>query len=209
MPNNTTTGYEIANIAVNAVVFTIKDEKLLVYLSSRDKVPFQDLLELPGGLVLSKETAEDTLNRKVQDVTGVQDVFYQQFFTFTNPGRDPRSRTISVGFLAIIASTKITDFQNFHDISSLTQLAFDHQEIIAKATQFLQQNIDNKFFASQFLPKYFPLNDLQMIYEVVKQQKLDNRNFRKQVLNSDMVEKVPIKQKNVSHRPASLYQFKT
>lgn len=198
--------YEQGRIAVDTVIFTIRKRKLLVYLNTREKDPYKNLLELPGGLLLSKETAEETLARKLKDVVGTKNVFFQQFYTFTKPGRDPRGRIISIGFIALLSQDKITNIEKFHQLSNLPKLAFDHREIINKAYKYLQQNLDNQF-VRQFLPVHFPLNNLQVIYEVIGRKKLDNRNFRKRVLDSGIVKKISEIQKNVSHRPATLYQW--
>ena len=200
------TNYESGRIAVDAVIFTIKEKKLLVYLNKREKDPFKHLAELPGGLLLPNETAEETLARKLKDVTGMTDVFFEQFHSFTKPNRDPRGRTISIGFIALVSEDKIPATASFYEVANLPKLAFDHQEIIGKAYAYLQENLDHQF-VKQFLPLQFPLNDLQAVYEVIGQKKLDNRNFRKKILDSGTVKKIKKIQKNVSHRPAALYQY--
>lgn len=198
--------YEQGKIAVNAVVFTIQNNDLFVYLDIREKEPFKDSLELPGGLLLPDETAEGTLFRKLKDI-GQKDIFFQQFYTFTSPKRDPRGRTISIGFIALLSPDKILHTENFYQLSSLSKLAFDHQEIMNMAVKYLEQNTDS--LVRQFMPDFFPLNDLQRVYEVIRQKKLDNRNFRKKVLDSGILKKIKKTQKNVAHRPATLYKFTT
>ncbi|MFA5933231.1 MAG: NUDIX domain-containing protein [Microgenomates group bacterium] len=198
--------YEQGNIAVDAVIFTVYDQNLLVYLNTREKEPFKGLFELPGGLLLPNETAEDTLSRKLKDIVENNDVFFEQFRTFTKPKRDPRGRTISIGFIALVPYDHIINTKNLCPVNSLSDLAFDHIEIIMKAQKYLEENTDK--LARQFMPKLFPINDLQIVYEVAGQKKLDNRNFRKKVLDSGVLKKMGKTQKNVTHRPANLYQFK-
>lgn len=198
--------YEQGKIAVNAVVFTIQNSSLFVYLDVREKEPYKNLFELPGGLLLAGETAERTLARKLKDI-GQENIFFQQFYTFTAPKRDPRGRTISIGFIALLSPDKILHTENFYQLSNLSKLAFDHQEIINMAVKYLEQNTDS--LVRQFMPDFFPLNDLQRVYEVIGQKKLDNRNFRKKVLDSGILKKIKKTQKNVAHRPATLYQFTT
>src|SRR5689334_22823580 len=118
--------YEEGRIAVDSVIFTIKDQTLLVYVHTREKDPYKDLAELPGGLLLPDETAEETLARKLKDVTGDSDVFFEQFYTFTDPQRDPRKRTISIGFIALLSADKIVNAENFYKVTKLPKLAFDH-----------------------------------------------------------------------------------
>jgi 8-oxo-dGTP diphosphatase len=38
-------------------------------------------------------------------------------------------------------------------------------------------------------------------------EKLDKRNFRKQIISKGILEKTNEKQKGVSHKPAELYKF--
>lgn len=199
--------YETGRIAVDAVIFTIQDHKLMVYLNTREKEPYEGMAELPGGLLLSEETAEATLSRKLNDVIGSDQVFFEQFHTFTHPKRDPRVRTVSIAFIALVPKNKVAHTEKFHSIDELPPLAFDHREIVDKAHRYLRNNLDHQF-VKQFLPENFPLNDLQMVYEVISQKKIDNRNFRKKMLDSGVVKKVAKVQKNVMHRPAALYRFK-
>ena len=89
-----------AKVAVDAVIFTIHDDQLKVLLFTREKEPFQGKLELPGGLLLKKETANESLQRKLNGIIDTKAL--TQFHTFTNPDRDPRGRVISIGFFAFI-----------------------------------------------------------------------------------------------------------
>jgi 8-oxo-dGTP diphosphatase len=202
--------YEKARIAVDAVIFTIHDRRLKVLLRRREKEPHKSRLELFGGLLRENETAEGTLRRKLSDTLGKDDskgIFFQQFFTFTKPGRDPRERTASIGYITLISSEKLKSMDGWHDIDSLPELAFDHTEIIEKAREYLRNNTGSAII-SQFMPAEFPLNRLQEAYEIIEGKKYDNRNFRRKMLYSEIVEDTKKLEKNVSHRPAKLFRFK-
>ncbi len=198
--------YETGRIAVDVVLLTIKDNSFWVYLNSREKEPFRGMVELPGGLLFPDETAEDTLLRKVTDGIGFTNLSIQQFHTFTEPDRDPRVRTISIAYLALVPAERVSQWDHFRNISELPKLAFDHQKIIVQARAFIKQNATDQF-AKQLLPEYFPLNHAQLVYELMQGEVMDNRNFRKKLLASGVVEKASQKQKNVTHRPATLYKF--
>ena len=58
------------------------------------------------------------------------------------------------------------------------------------------------------LPSKFTLSQLQYIYEILLDEKLDKRNFRKQAKNNEALKVTNEKQKGVSHKPARLYTFK-
>jgi 8-oxo-dGTP diphosphatase len=202
--------HEKARIAVDAVIFTIHDRRLKVLLTRREKEPFKGRLELFGGLLHENETAEDTLRRKLSETLGKEDskgLFFQQFFTFTSPSRDPRERTISIGYITLINSQRLKSMDGWHDCKSLPELAFDHNEMVEKARAFLKENMGSQI-VKQFMPESFPLNSLQEAYEIIEGNKYDNRNFRKKMLYSEAVEDTKKLEKNVSHRPAKLFRFK-
>ncbi len=199
--------YEKSRVAVDAVIFTIQNNNLKVFLNTREKEPSKGLLELPGGLLQDQETAEITLKRKLIETVGNYDIFFEQFNTFTKPDRDPRERTVSIGFLALVSSDKIVNAVHWHDIDTLSDLAFDHKQIIIKAREYLRMNLRSTI-VKQFLPEHFPLNALQDVHEVIEDKQYDNRNFRKKMITSGMVIETDLRERNVSHRPAKLFKFK-
>jgi 8-oxo-dGTP diphosphatase len=92
------------------------------------------------------------------------------------------------------------------DIEELPEMAFDHNEIVNEAIDFLRKEIDHEV-TSELLPRKFTLSQLQELYEIILDEKLDKRNFRKQIISKGILEKTNEKQKGVSHKPAELYKF--
>ncbi len=199
-----TKDYELTKVGIDPIILTIHNKKLKVFLKKREKEPYKTKLELPGGLIKIDETAENALLRKLNELLDKPDIFFEQFFTFTDPLRDPRERTISIGFIALIDHEKIESLDSWHDCKNLDDLAFDHEMIISKAREYLQKNI-NADMIKQFMPKEFPLNNLQEAYEIITETKYDNRNFRKKMISSGMVKETDKLETNVSHRPAKLF----
>lgn len=195
--------YDKAFVAVDPVIFAIIDSQLNVLLKKREKEPFKNKYELPGGLLAKDETAEETLSRKLKNIAG-ETSFFVQFNTFSAPERDPRGRTISIGFIALVNESTVNDGKWF-PAERLPEVAFDHKTIITTAQKHLQENLDS--IVRHFLPDKFPINMLQLVHEVVKKEKYDNRNFRKKIIASGIVQESKQSEKNVSHRPAKLYKF--
>lgn len=199
--------YETSKIAIDPVIFTIHQSKLKVLLHIREKEPVESMKELPGGLLLPHETAEESLKRKLKELVGHENLFFKQFHTFTEPNRDPRERTISIGFISLINEAKIKELVKWFDYDSIKDLAFDHKKILEAARAYLKENVDSSI-VKHFMPKLFPLNKLQEVYEIIEETKYDNRNFRKKMIGSGIVEETNQLEKNVSHRPAKLFKFK-
>lgn len=200
-------GYETARVAVDPVIFTILEGRLSVILSRREKAPYRGRYELPGGLVLRGENPKETLKRKLKQLFGTEKAYFTQFETFAEPKRDPRRRTVSIGFIALVRENMVSNREAWFPIRSLPPLAFDHNVMIGNAFLFLRNNI-NTIIAKQFLPEEFPLNQLQKVYEVIKSEKYDNRNFRKKMINDGVVVETGMKMQHTSHRPPRLYRFK-
>ena len=196
--------YTTARVAVDPVVFTIHNRTLKVLLVQREKDPFKGAYELPGGLLQGNETAEETLARKLQELAG-KSVFFTQFYTFSDPKRDARERTISIGFISLTHELSVAQHYSWHDYQKLPKLAFDHQKIILKARFYLKEHADE--LVRHFMPKLFPLNKLQEVYELIEEKSYDNRNFRKQMITSGLVEETKYLERDVSHRPAKLFKF--
>jgi len=130
--------YVTSKIAIDPVIFTIHQSKLKVLLHIREKEPFNDMKELPGGLILPKETAEESLQRKLKELVGHEKLYFKQFYTFTKPTRDPRGRTVSIGFVSLINEAKIKEFVKWYEYNLLKSLAFDHKQILEAARMYLK-----------------------------------------------------------------------
>lgn len=85
----------------------LSKKNLSVILVKRDKEPFKDMLVLPGGYVNNNETSEDAAKRILEKETGLTDI--NLYLSSINDGvkRDPRNRTISVSYIALVDVEKI------------------------------------------------------------------------------------------------------
>jgi 8-oxo-dGTP diphosphatase len=209
--------YEHPHPAVTAdiVVFTIRDDQLKLLLIRRAFSPHKGKWALPGGFVDIDEGLEEAANRELKEETGVSDVYLEQLYTFGKPKRDPRERVITVAYYALIPSDKMqlqaaTDAEavGWFGMDELPELAFDHADIVTMAHQRLVAKLDYSTLAFQFLPESFTLHELQNIYEIICQEVLDKRNFRKWVLGLGQIEETGGKQTGGAHRPAKLFKMK-
>ncbi len=133
------------SVTVDSVVFCKVNNQFKVLLIQRKNEPFKGQWALPGGFVDKGEDLETAAKRELEEETGVKVESMQQVQAFGKPGRDPRGHTISIGFLSRIyceehlePSDDAKDARWF-EIEKLPDmdLAFDHDEIINVAQQFL------------------------------------------------------------------------
>lgn len=208
--------YERPGLTVDCVVFGLDllEETLKVILIERDVEPFRGEWAIPGGFVKSNETLIEAANRELSEETGLTDVFLEQLFTFGDPGRDPRGWVVSVAYYALVspekhhlvASTDARQAQWF-SIDHLPTLAFDHEQILQTALNRIRGKLSYAPIGFELLPQKFTIKQLQKLYEIVLDQLLDNRNFRKKIFSMDVLKELDEMQKGVPHRAARLYRF--
>lgn len=110
--------YERPSVAADMVIFTVTDEEadsyrklpekeLRILLIRRGGHPFLGKWALPGGFVQPSETTEQAAARELREETGVDDVYLEQLYTFSDIGRDPRTWVMSCSYMALINSDKL------------------------------------------------------------------------------------------------------
>lgn len=201
-------------LTVDCIVFGLDNDELKVMLIQRDLEPFEGCWALPGGFVHVDETLEDAAYRELSEETGITNVFLEQLYTYGAVDRDPRERIVSVAYYALVnleghEIKASTDARNaaWFSISDIPPLAFDHVEIYEMALTRLKGKIRYQPIGFELLPRKFTLSQLQRVYELILEEKLDKRNFRKKILKMDMLEELDEIQQDVSHRAARLYRF--
>lgn len=207
---------EKPHIAVDIVIFTIIKDRLSILLIRRGVKPFKGQWALPGGIVNKNEPLKKAAARELKEETGVGDIYLEQLYTFGAPFRDPRGRTISVAYFALInrppqlkATTDAADAQWFSLKKMPNHLAFDHKKIISYALKRLRWKLEYTNITSNLLSKYFTLSELQRVYEIILGKKLDKRNFRKKILSLDLIKPARKKKKGVAYRPPQMWYFAT
>ena len=189
--------YERPSVTVDMVIFTIREGDLKVLLIQRGGHPYKGMWAIPGGFVKMDESLEDGAKRELQEETAVQDVYMEQLYTFGDPGRDPRTRVISVAYFALVEANQVKTIQAGSDAQqaewfsmyALPPLAFDHAKILDYALTRLRYKLEYTNVAFALLPATFTLTELQHIYEIILHKALDKRNFRKKILGMEMDER--------------------
>jgi 8-oxo-dGTP diphosphatase len=198
-------------VAVLVVIFTVNDGRLQVLLVRRSAEPFKDGWSLPGGLLAAGESLQNAAVRKLEEETGVADVFLEQLYTFSN--LDGRG-SIAVAYFALVDIAEALLAQRsewlpaWFPVAELPQLAFKNDEVIEYALQRLRAKLDYSNVAYSLLPEEFTLSQLQGTYEAILGRPLDKRNFRKRVTTLALLEATGRHAGAGRHRPAQLYRFR-
>lgn len=207
--------FERPSVTVDVLLFTIDEGELKILLVKRNEEPFLDFWALPGGFVKMTEDLDTAAKRELLEESGVKNLYLEQLYTFGNPSRDPRTRVITVTYMALAANTdwklKATGDAkdvDFFPVDKLPKMAFDHTEIIKYGLQRLRNKLGYSNIVLGLLPSSFTLTQLQKVYETILKTKLDKRNFRKKILSTGLLVSSGKKLEGIAHRPAMLYSFK-
>lgn len=220
-------------ISVDCVIFGYDEGELFVLLVEREmkdetngKVRFADLT-LTGNHIYQDEELDDAAARVLFDLTGLKEVYLEQFGVFggldrfkaekdkvwlKHLGRDPESRILSIGYFALLAARKVSLEWKGRDVrwtplADVGTLGFDHNRILSDALEALRNKMRHEPVAFELLPPKFTLTELQNLYEVIYDTVFDKRNFRKKVSRMKFVLPLDEKQSGVPHKPARLYKF--
>ncbi len=206
-----------AVIASDVVLFTIRDNELLVRLVSVHRPPhFPNSAAFTGGLIHPKETAEEAAKRLLEEKAGVSSkkIYLEQLYTFSEVSRDPRGRVVAVAYSGFIpwdalSTAEQGDSQDawWARVQDAKSLAYDHDEMLDIALKRLRSRVTYTTLMSKLMPEEFTLTELESAYESILHADLDKRNFRKKIHKLKIVTELPRKRTGGRFRPAQLYKF--
>ena len=133
--------------AVVVTIFTVVRNRLSVLLIERSEKPFQGIWALPGGLLQPGETLDDAATRKLQEETGLQDVFLEQLYTFDNLAQTKTETTVAYFALIHDADAKLRQElewkPEWFPLSTLKALAFDNAVNITLGLPIIRTSVDH------------------------------------------------------------------
>jgi 8-oxo-dGTP diphosphatase len=206
-------------VTVDLVLMTVAKDRLSVLLQRRAAEPFAGRFALPGGFVGVEEPLDAAARRVLADKAGFaagEGGWLEQLYTFGDPTRDPRMRTVSIAYFALLPAERLTAAVGAADDLTLTPvmdlpdpIAFDHAAIIAAAHARLKGKLDYTPLALALLPELFTLRDLQAVHEAITGGSLNKPAFRRRMIDTGWIEPTGERETATSFRPAELYRRKS
>ena len=208
----------LASVAVDLLVFTIEEDRLKILTIRRQYPPFEGQRALPGVFVRDDETLDQAAQRGLREETGLEDIYFEQLYTWGAPDRDPRRRVISVSYLALVDAKRLRGFgpglrttgaelADVQELLTAEDLAFDHRQIIACGRERLAGKVEYTPIAFSLVPEEFTLPQLQRVYELLLGKPLYKANFRKKI--APLVEETDRSTSGDAHRPSKFYRLRT
>src|SRR5437879_702275 len=89
-------------LAIDCIIFGFDGTNIKLLLIQRDFEPEKGKWSLMGGFLKPDEKLDDAADRILKQLTGLEGVYMEQLYAFSDPDRDPGERTISVAYFALI-----------------------------------------------------------------------------------------------------------
>lgn len=210
-------------VTVDLVLMTVAADRLSVLLQRRAAAPFAGCLALPGGFVGVDEPLDAAARRVLADKAGFgagaraeEGGWLEQLYTFGDPARDPRMRTVSIAYFALLADGRLAAAVDAAEDLTLAPvmelppaLAFDHAAIIAAAHDRLKGKLDYTPLSLALLPETFTLRALQSVHEAITGASLNKPAFRRRMIDTGWIEPTGEREMVTNFRPAELYRRKS
>lgn len=205
-------------VTVDSVLFTLWQEQLCVLLVQRANHPQRGWWGLPGGFIdmQKDDSTRATALRKLREKTTVNPPWLEQLATFSGPERDPRGWSLTTAWYALIAaedcqaeSDDVSDaqWQPLAGLASRSDIAFDHQQIIADALKRLRQKTLYSLLPVYCLPAAFTLTQLQEVTETILDRPVQRKSLIRRFEASEMFEETG-ESVATGARKAKLYRMK-
>ena len=197
--------FEHPSVTVDILIFTVKDRKLHLLLIRRNEHPFMGKWAIPGGFLRMDESADEAAARRIREETGVENIHLEQLYTFSSVDRDPRTRVLSIAYLATVPYGRLR-FQAGEGADEA------HEKIIRTAVQRMRGKLGYTDLAFGFLedPSSFTLTELRIVHEAILDRQLDIGNFRRTIKReyeaAGRIRERGLEKGGVG-RPAMLYSF--
>jgi len=205
----------INQIEVLVNLFTISKGKLNVLLFRKEEDPFKGYWMLPSNLLMVSETIEECARYTIDEMAGLNDIYLKQCNVFSKIDRLPNDRIVANSLIGLIDNqtlllkkVKRNYDSAWFPINELPKMVYDHGDILKDTIGYLRKELTNVELLKKLFPSDFTMPELQAVFEEILGKELDRRNFRKKIINLDILEDTGDKNNIKNGRPAKLYRFK-
>jgi 8-oxo-dGTP diphosphatase len=216
------------HVSIDCVVFGFHEGQMKVLMLKSNN---EEAWYLPGGFVRNEEPIEKAADRILQERTGIDEIFLQQFHVFGDPDRSKfhneiykdmlpdeknffNQRFISIGYYALVdfmnvnpTADAFSEICTWRDLNDLPKFQLDHRLIFEKALDTLRLQLNYQPIGYNLMPKEFTMPELQKLYETILDKKLDRRNFQRRILGFGILNKLEQTRKGGAHKAPYLYSF--
>lgn len=194
-------------------LFTIEYSKIKVLLLHKTDDPYRGYWMLPSMRLSKFQTLEEGMQELIEDL-GIPEVELHQGKLFSQVDRMPNERVLGVSFYAAIDS-KMFELKemmevdhSWFEVTLLPKMIYDHSSMVLSCLEELKHQLLATNLMKELFPSDFTLPEVQTVYEFILGKEMDRRNFRKKLVQAELLEDTGDKNDALNGRPAKLYRFK-
>lgn len=215
--------YPMPFTRVEIAALGVKHDRLQVLLIRRQENPFKGRWALAGGVLRIDLDADlqAAARRVAKERFQTTNFEVQQFRAVGSSNRDGRGQAgwaLSVVYFGFIqgdeselTAGKRVEALEWFDVDQLPsreKMAFDHSLLITELTQWVRMRASMLDYVKGLVPSSFTLTKLQALTEGVTGQRYNKSNFRRKLLDRELVEEVPGVIYRGRNRPAIAYRLR-
>jgi len=189
---------------VRLVLCAIRDGELWIALAQGDSV-----WELPSVSLSRGESLDAAALRAMRERLGTEHRYIEQLYSLAI--EDAAAPSVLIAYLGIAdaeATSLAAAGAEWQRVQSMPQISAVDTLIVDYALVRLRAKMGYTTIAFHLLPMTFSLSELQQVYEIVLERRLDKRNFRRRIQSAEILDATRDTRRDGSHRPARLYRFR-
>lgn len=207
--------YKNIGIHVVSTIFTVDKGVTKVLLIKRTNEPYKGFWALPGGAIYNNELILDGAKRELKEKTGINEIELSMYKIIDTIDRSPLKRMVAISFIGVmdikkaelLKETSKTSDIGWVDIKLIPTLAYDHNEILNYGVEELKNKILDSDILKSLFPNEFTLPELHNVYTSILNVDIDRRNFRKKMINLNLISDTNKTIIYKGKKPAKLYKF--
>ena len=205
------------NIGIHLVttIFTVDKGVTKVLLIKRNNEPFKGYWALPGGAMYNDERILDGALRELKEKVGIENIDLSLYKVFDKLDRSPLKRMVALAYIGVLDIESVELLKetpkaseiSWVELDRVPELAYDFNEILAAGIEELKDKIVKTDILKSLFPNGFTLPELHNVYTSILGIEVDRRNFRKKMINLNLIKDTNKTIVYKGKKPAKLYVF--
>lgn len=193
---------------IKVILFCLKEMALQVLVHPSVS---QNHVYFPTGLIEAGSSLEGNAQNCLRKLLPTDEIYLEQLFTYGDGLDEQGQRHLSVVYFALLPNNKsdLTHQQViWKPVLERDSFPETELEILDYALRRLRYKLEYTAVGFELLPDTFSLSELQRTYEIILDESLDKRNFRRRILQANIIEPTTYR-KTGEGRPATLYRYRS